>query len=175
MYQHLRVAIVVMFFVLASTWIDTASATLITIHPGTNLFNFDLSGQSPAPPYDQTFTNFEFQPGGAGIFENPTIYEDFGGLGASASSLVTQNIPTGTFTASVISSSIGILDGTYSGSFNWTGPDRLVEINAQGLKAGSFTAPVGPVVPVPEPLSLSLMFFGLSALGLRRRLRARQD
>ena len=43
--------------------------------------------------------------------------------------------PTGTFTASVISS-IG-LDGTYSRSFNWTGPDRLVEINAQGLKAGA--------------------------------------
>ena len=166
---------------------SAADAAPITIPTDSELIlNFDLTGQTPPPPYELVTFLFTFGNSGSQSV-SVTYYDQLDGEGTSFSggSYVGGSIFQFHFGGSIFSY---LLDGLFSVGFRASEPPpppfvvnplTLVSATTFGTTGGVSTPSVSgtqaEVTPVPEPASLLLLGGGIAALAARVRRQRKQQ
>jgi PEP-CTERM motif-containing protein len=151
----------------------TANAVPVTVSAGESvIWNFDLSGQTPAAPYGSGTFNTNFDPSEFDFFDAGiwVAFSDLDGAG-------TQTLFGLTGLSSVGGDTPELFDlwgdGIWSVQFTMTAGVMIVDPCFIGRKGGDQqTACVAGVLPstaVAEPATLALFSLGLAGLGLMRR------
>src|SRR5262245_42151385 len=146
-----------------------SGANATTFHNGdVALYNFDLTGQTPSPPYNSVGINFVFN--GATVAATGT-FDFFDALngGGSLVSHIVSGIPTASINFSAFGApAAGILDGIFSIRLAAAGDTfEVVDVSAQGFNAAGVATPLIPgELVTPLPATLPLFAGGLGALGL---------
>ena len=141
-------------------------ASAVTLSNGdAAIYNFDLTGQTPPPPYDVMIIEFQFSP----IGFIPASIDVFEGLNATGA--LAAHIPNGSFTSTyfLFVSSAGVLgDGIFSVEISATGQIEVLSVAAdvQVFSPPSFLSGVPGELATPLPAALPLFATGLSGLGL---------
>ena len=143
----------------------------VTLHAGDSvIYNFDFTGQSPAPPYALYMdSNFLFGDTHGGDMASFQLFGGLNGSGGLVATVPSQQLPL--FSLGINDSDAALLDGVYS--------IRLIADQGQfdilEVSARAFSAPMTPVaeiaatLAVPEPASLALFGTMVAAAALRRR------
>lgn len=148
---------------------NPANATLLpTTQAGELIFNFDFTGQTPAPPYQLVRLGIAGTvPVGPGTL-HIDVFAELDGI----DSLLSFSLPFGTFVQPAFSFP-GIVDGVFSVGLFSSGDIDFDSIQAIGFKdssAGPKTDPIpGSPASVPEPGTLAIVGFGLAVMGMTRR------
>jgi len=169
-----RVPAIVALAVLLAT---PAYSAPIVVSAGDFLtFNFDLSGETPAPPYviagvDLRMTGLDFEPPPCGAFCNPLdvgewrFWTELDGTGSLF--LVHDATLGGAWNFAEM-----LDDGVFSATLEMFDGEISVDPVACGVAAdGARTpgCPAGPLPPAPEPAMVSLLAFGGAVVLVRRR------
>lgn len=171
---------------LALTCVSPSFALPITLSAGQSAgFNFDFTGESPAPPYAKMRTDFVFSDTGAGDSWQMAWYEDPDLQGGTVASwFAGGELPT--FSDTFFDNAVGqgLMDGIFSvnvtvlgGSFTL---ENLTSTGFDSREPGAIET--GPQLPtpiettpnrVPEPTTGALVVLALAgAVVLSRRRRA---
>jgi hypothetical protein len=155
-------------------FVGLAQATPLPTTQATEaVFNFNFTGQTPAPPYSGMGITLIFN----GSFASPVNFDLFGGLnGQNFLSSGTVTWP-GTLTAIsfTLPSDPAVLDGVFSiGLYDPSAP--TIDLNAvvaqnigPQLTPPVFGTPADGQATVPEPGTLLMLGSGLVGLGWSRR------
>lgn len=154
------------------------SAQAITLQTGESaVFNFDFTGQTPAPPYTgQVTAGFSFA--NVDLGTDQLRLEAFGDLGATGTSVFTQTysffpVSIEEFFAPGLTE---LLDGVYSvrlsadhGPFDVTGSVAKAFKQELGSPFATITGTLA--TSIPEPAALALLGGGMLAVAAFRRRR----
>jgi hypothetical protein len=165
-------AFALVFLFLLGTAIQPASA--ITLNNGdVVIYNFDFTGQTPPPPYQQVNVDTHF----SGVNGPSVATEDFFDA-FNANGPLIHSFPVGLLggTVDFIFSDPGILDGIFSLRITANGnPFNIDGTEAFGFFFGSAdSATVNGELVTPLPATLPLFAGGLGVIGLLARRRRRQ-
>lgn len=157
-----------------------ANAIPITVDPGdTVILNFDLSGASPPPPYDNLLAEVILTDVELADIMSVVLYTELDGAGTAVFGGTVNGI--GQFIFSAFSgdpNSSDILDGIFSWVVSGvSGSFAIDSATAEGftsIERDVGTGSVGPIeviTSVPEPGTLSLLAIGLAGFTFARRRR----
>jgi len=143
------------------------SASAITLNTGESaIYNFDLTGQTPAPPYNFVFINLHF----GGVGSPPAVFDVFDGLNATGALAINN---TGGFAVNhtEITSNALIADGIFSVKINASGLVDVLSLSADAQRAADFVSGLPGELATPLPAALPLFAGGLGVIGLLARRR----
>lgn len=169
-----RILAVLVVVVLAASH---AQAAPITVSAGDTLvFNFDLTGASPAPPYSSLSLRTGLDPNSVDGSDSGTwfLFADLDATGdvlTAATALLFGIVEEGGPPAPGVPTT---LDGIFSAKLVLTSGSLVIDPCAAGtIVTGAETSCVAPasVTAVPEPMTVSLMGAGLAGMLAWRRRR----
>jgi hypothetical protein len=162
--------------VFALSMVPNVQATPILVNNGESiLFNFDLTGGTPAPPFGQVEFTVDVSPFLFSPDLGITTYDELNGAGNIVNANGGATIdPTWTQQFYRPLDTAGVLDGLFSAlvTVNDGGPVTISNVVATGYNStGSSYGPIPGVLvsQAPEPSILALFGIGFAGMGFARR------